>query len=132
MISYVILNPPYGDKRIDGEDFADAVLTYAAGIDGRYPDKTGIQVTVDETGGPNAYPLRAVADIPMGRSTRRLVVHGREDSRKSGRPRIGGEALLRLGDERLARVDAYAAQLGVQRAEAVRQLVDRALSDEQT
>jgi hypothetical protein len=33
--------------------------------------------------------------------------------------------------DRLARVDAYAARLGVQRAEAVRQLVDRALSGEQ-
>lgn len=41
-----------------------------------------------------------------------------------GRPEIGGRVTTALGEERLAWIDAYAAQCGIKRAEAFRQLVD--------
>jgi Ribbon-helix-helix protein, copG family len=51
-----------------------------------------------------------------------------EEDRRPGRPAIGGEAgNVRLGEERLAEVDAYAKAQNLSRAEAVRRLVDEAL-----
>lgn len=49
-----------------------------------------------------------------------------EPERGPGRPEIGGRVQVRLGDL-LPAVDAYAERLGVNRAEAVRQLVAKAL-----
>ncbi|AYE99573.1 hypothetical protein C0J29_31935 (plasmid) [Mycobacterium paragordonae] len=48
-----------------------------------------------------------------------------------GRPEVGRPVNIRLGDELLAKVDAYAAGEGIKRAEAVRQLVQRALHSAQ-
>jgi len=42
--------------------------------------------------------------------------------RRAGRPKIGGEVQVRLGDL-LPDVDAWAADNGVKRAEAIRRLV---------
>jgi hypothetical protein len=53
-----------------------------------------------------------------------------EEERGPGRPRIGGEVLLRLGDDLLTGVDAYAGGRALSRAEAVRSLLSRALSSE--
>lgn len=41
----------------------------------------------------------------------------------AGRPEVGKPINVRLGDDLLARVDAYAEVEGIKRAEAVRQLV---------
>lgn len=41
----------------------------------------------------------------------------------AGRPEIGQPVNIRLGDELLAKVDAYAAKKGTSRAEAIRQMV---------
>lgn len=46
----------------------------------------------------------------------------------AGRPEIGGKVHVALGDL-LPRVDAYAAAQTVSRAEAIRQLLDRGLTD---
>lgn len=46
-----------------------------------------------------------------------------------GRPEIGTPINVRLGDDLLAEVDEYAAELGVSRAEAIRQLVRVAMID---
>jgi hypothetical protein len=43
-----------------------------------------------------------------------------EEERGPGRPKIGGEALLRLGDDLLGQIDAYATEQGQSRAEVVR------------
>lgn len=45
----------------------------------------------------------------------------------AGRPHVGTPINVRLGDELLAQVDAYAKAEGIKRAEAVRQLIRRAL-----
>lgn len=45
----------------------------------------------------------------------------------AGRPEVGKPINVRLGDDLLARVDAYAAAEGIKRAEAVRRLVQRGL-----
>jgi len=50
-----------------------------------------------------------------------------EEERGPGRPEIGGAVLLRLGDV-LPKLDAWAAEQGVSRAEAVRRLVSAALA----
>ena len=47
----------------------------------------------------------------------------------AGRPEIGQPINIRLGDDLLAEVDEYAAELGVSRAEAIRQLVRVAMID---
>jgi len=47
----------------------------------------------------------------------------------AGRPEIGQPINIRLGDERLALVDDYAAYNGWSRAEAIRFLIDVALSE---
>lgn len=44
-----------------------------------------------------------------------------------GRPHIGAPINVRLGDDLLTQVDAWAAEQGIKRAEAVRQLVQRGL-----
>lgn len=44
-----------------------------------------------------------------------------------GRPTVGTPINVRLGDELLAQVDAYAESEGIKRAEAVRRLVERGL-----
>lgn len=44
-----------------------------------------------------------------------------------GRPHVGTPINVRLGDDLLTQVDAYAATEGVKRAEAIRQLVQRGL-----
>lgn len=46
-----------------------------------------------------------------------------------GRPEIGAPINVRLGNDLLAEVDAYAAELGFSRAEAIRQLVRVAMID---
>lgn len=45
----------------------------------------------------------------------------------AGRPEIGQPINIRLGDDLLAAVDNYAADCGVSRAEAIRELVQRGL-----
>jgi hypothetical protein len=50
-----------------------------------------------------------------------------EEDRRPGRPEIGDPVGVRLGDL-LGAVDAYAAQHGVKRAEAIRQLVSAGLA----
>jgi hypothetical protein len=45
-----------------------------------------------------------------------------------GRPPIGGWVSVAIGDDRLARVAAYAKQRGISRNEAVRRLLDAALT----
>lgn len=45
----------------------------------------------------------------------------------AGRPEVGRPVNVRLGDELLAQVDAYATAEGIKRAEAIRQLVERGL-----
>lgn len=45
----------------------------------------------------------------------------------AGRPHVGTPINVRLGDELLAQVDAYAEAQGIKRAEAIRQLVQRGL-----
>ena len=124
MITYVIKNPdgPYGDLRIHGNDFADAITEFVSTDNGRNGDKAGITVEVDEDGGNEKYPLLAVARVPMGSHDRQQVIYGRE-ARRFGRPAIGGEVLIRLGDT-LPAVDAYAETGGISRAEAVRRLVE--------
>jgi len=47
--------------------------------------------------------------------------------RQAGRPEVGRPVNIRLGDELLAEVDAFAEAEGVKRAEAIRQLVQRGL-----
>jgi hypothetical protein len=128
MITYKIKNPdgPYGDLLIDGEDFADAVTEYVSTAHYRGGDKNGIKVDVDEEGGTSVHPLRAVATIPSGNHTRRMVIYGKE-SRRFGRPEVGGAVHVRLGDE-LSRLDAYAREHGLNRAEAVRVLLGEALN----
>ncbi|WP_210731560.1 ribbon-helix-helix domain-containing protein [Mycobacterium intracellulare] len=44
-----------------------------------------------------------------------------------GRPEVGAPINVRLGDELLAQVDAYAAEHGIKRAEAIRQIVQAGL-----
>lgn len=44
-----------------------------------------------------------------------------------GRPEVGKPINIRLGDELLAEVDAWAEGQGIKRAEAIRQLVQRGL-----
>lgn len=44
-----------------------------------------------------------------------------------GRPEVGTPINVRLGDELLTEVDAYAQVEGISRAEAIRQLVQRGL-----
>ena len=51
-----------------------------------------------------------------------------EDERGPGRPEIGPPVLIRFGDDLLARVDAYATEHDIKRAEAVRRLVAAALA----
>jgi hypothetical protein len=53
-----------------------------------------------------------------------------EEVSLGGRPAIGSPVLVRLG-ELLPEVDAYAAGLGIARAEAVRRLIETGLSEEQ-
>lgn len=48
-------------------------------------------------------------------------------SSSAGRPEIGRPINIRLGDDLLAEVDAYAEAEGIKRAEAIRQLVQRGL-----
>jgi hypothetical protein len=50
-----------------------------------------------------------------------------EEDRRPGRPPVGEPVNVRLGDQQAA-VDAYAAQNGQSRAEAVRELVSKALA----
>jgi hypothetical protein len=45
----------------------------------------------------------------------------------AGRPEVGKPINVRLGDDLLRQVDAYAATAGIKRAEAVRQLIQRGL-----
>lgn len=45
----------------------------------------------------------------------------------AGRPAVGTPVNVRLGDDLLAQVDAYAEAEGIKRAEAIRQLVQRGL-----
>lgn len=45
----------------------------------------------------------------------------------AGRPHVGIPVNIRLGDDLLAEVDAFAAAEGIPRAEAIRQLVHRGL-----
>ncbi|TRW85566.1 ribbon-helix-helix protein, CopG family [Mycolicibacterium sp. 018/SC-01/001] len=45
----------------------------------------------------------------------------------AGRPEIGQPINIRLGNELLAEVDAFAETEGIKRAEAIRQLVQRGL-----
>ena len=47
--------------------------------------------------------------------------------RSAGRPAVGRPVNIRLGDALLAEVDAYAEHEGIQRPEAIRQLVRRGL-----
>lgn len=49
------------------------------------------------------------------------------DHRSAGRPEVGRPVNIRLGDDLLAEVDAYANAEGIKRAEALRQLVRRGL-----
>ena len=51
-----------------------------------------------------------------------------EDERGPGRPEIGEAINVRLGDKRLARVDAFAAGRELTRAAALRNLVDAGLT----
>ncbi len=51
-----------------------------------------------------------------------------EEAGPIGRTEIGGRVTTALGDERLAQVDAQAAHYGVSRAEAIRRLLDIALT----
>jgi metal-responsive CopG/Arc/MetJ family transcriptional regulator len=44
-----------------------------------------------------------------------------------GRPHVGSPINVRLGDDLLAKVDAYAEANSIKRAEAVRQLVQRTI-----
>lgn len=131
MITYKIKNPdgPYGDLLIDGEDFADAVAEYVSTAHYRGGDKNGIKIDVDEEGGTSYHPLRAVATIPSGNQTRQMVIYGKE-SRRFGRPEIGGAVHVRLGDL-LARVDSFGAEFDttrkMSRADAVRELVKAGL-----
>lgn len=119
MITYAIQDSPCGELLIDGDDFADAVIQHVSTAGGRNGDKTGITVHVDLEGGNGKYPFRAVAIVPQGGSqARQEVIYGREH-RKMGRPRIGGEVLVRLGDL-LEDVDAYASEHGLSRAEVIR------------
>jgi metal-responsive CopG/Arc/MetJ family transcriptional regulator len=50
----------------------------------------------------------------------------------AGRPEVGAPINVRLGDELLAEVDAFAASEGIKRAEAIRQLVQRGLRRKRT
>lgn len=50
-----------------------------------------------------------------------------EEDRRTGRPPVGDPVNIRLGEIQ-ARVDAYAAQNGIKRAEAVRRLTEAGLS----
>ena len=51
-----------------------------------------------------------------------------EEERGPGRPEIGEAINVRLGDQRLARVDAFARERGLTRAAALRDLVDAGLT----
>lgn len=51
-----------------------------------------------------------------------------EEDRRPGRPKIGGEVLVRLGDDLIAMVDAYAEQRRINRSEAIRRLVTDAVT----
>lgn len=51
-----------------------------------------------------------------------------EEERGPGRPEIGEAINVRLGDDRLARVDAEAKRRGKSRAATIRELIDVALS----
>lgn len=53
--------------------------------------------------------------------------HLAEGVRGHGRPPVGTPVNVRLGDELLAEVDAYAEAEGIKRAAAIRQLVQRGL-----
>ena len=50
-----------------------------------------------------------------------------EEDRRPGRPTIGGNVQVRLGEEILSDVDTYAASEGMTRAEAIRTLLHQAL-----
>jgi len=130
MITYKIKNPdgPYADLLIDGEDFADAVTEYISTAHYRGGDKTGIKVAVDEEGGTSYHPLRAVATIPSGSQTRQMVIYGKE-SRRFGRPEIGGRISTSIGDDLLSQVDALARQRGKTRAEVIRFAVAAYIAD---
>jgi hypothetical protein len=130
MITYKIKNPdgPYGDLLIDGEDFAGAVTEYVSTAHYRGGDKSGIKVDVDEDGGTAYHPLRAVATIPSGNHTRQMVIYGKE-SRRFGRPEIGGAAHIRFGDL-LAIVDAHAKERGTSRVRMIRRYVAEGLARE--
>lgn len=51
-----------------------------------------------------------------------------EEEKGPGRPSVGGAVHVRLGDL-LPSIDAYAAKHGISRAEAIRQLVEAAITD---
>lgn len=124
MITYKIKNPdgPYADVLIDGEDFSDAVTNYVSTAHYRGGDKNGIKVDVDEEGGTSYHPLRAVATIPSGSQTRQMVIYGKE-SRRFGRPDIGGRISTSIGGDLLAQVDAIAKGRGQSRAEVIRNAI---------
>jgi hypothetical protein len=51
-----------------------------------------------------------------------------EDERGPGRPEVGAAVHVRLGDDLLAMVDAYASERGIKRAEAIRRLTTDAVT----
>ena len=51
-----------------------------------------------------------------------------EEDRRPGRPKIGREILVRLGDDLLAMVDTYAGEHRINRSEAIRRLVTDAVT----
>lgn len=51
-----------------------------------------------------------------------------EEDRRGGRPAIGGEVNVRLGDDLLAMIDDHATQRGISRAEALRRLAQDAVT----
>lgn len=132
MITYKIKNPdgPYGDLLIDGEDFTDAVTNYISNAHHRGGDRNGIEVAVDEEGGTSYHPLRAVAMIRSGHpaADRQMIIYGKE-SRRFGRPELGGRISTSIGGDLLSQVDALAEQRGKTRAEVIRYAITAYIAD---
>lgn len=69
-----------------------------------------------------------MAELPKYNGAYMPVCQLAEGVRRSGRPEVGAAVNFRLGAELLALVDDYAAHNGYKRAEAIRFLLDVALS----
>ena len=127
----------HGDKRWDGENRADINTKDSGRGEGIYRTAQGRWVLRSWSNWQGEDDTHAYITETDARDW--LIFNGYdedadkhfgpiEDERGPGRPEIGAPVQVRLGDL-LPMVDAWAAERGVKRAEAVRQLVSAGLDN---